>query len=330
MIETSEQAGVAVLRMADGKVNAMSIDFCAAVTTKFEQILPARAVVLTGSGRIFSAGVDLLRLLDGGPDYIRQFLPALSTMLAAVFTHPKPVVAAINGHAMAGGCVLACAADRRIMARDAGRIGVTELLVGVPFPAAAMEIMRRATAPQYFEDAILSGATYNPPEAVARGLVHDIVDPHELLDRAIDAANTLAALSPPAFAITKRQTRGPAVERLQRADVDADIDRIWTAPDTLARIRDYVSRTLRKSERSGASADDCCESSRAGLALEHDLFRPVPHFPDMRYAAARPCSRSAMMSSLSSRPIERRTTSGPAPACTFCASVSWRCVVEAG
>jgi enoyl-CoA hydratase len=247
MIETSEQAGVAVLRMADGKVNAMSIDFCAAVTTTFEQILPARAVVLTGSGRIFSAGVDLLRLLDGGPDYIRQFLPALSTMLAAVFTHPKPVVAAINGHALAGGCVLACAADRRIMARDAGRIGVTELLVGVPFPAAAMEIMRRATAPQYFEDAILSGATYNPPEAVARGLVHDIVDPHELLDRAIDAANTLASLSPPAFAITKRQTRGPAVERLQRADVDADIDRIWTAPDTLARIRDYVSRTLHKS-----------------------------------------------------------------------------------
>ena len=123
---------------------------------------------------------------------------------------------------------------------------MTELLVGVPFPAAAMEIMRRATAPQYFEDAILSGATYNPPEAVARGLVHDIVDPHELLDRAIDAANTLAALSPPAFAITKRQTRGPAVERLQRADVDADIDRIWTAPDTLARIRDYVGRTLRK------------------------------------------------------------------------------------
>ena len=53
MIETSEQAGVAVLRMADGKVNAMSIDFCAAVTTQFEQILPARAVVLTGSGRIF-------------------------------------------------------------------------------------------------------------------------------------------------------------------------------------------------------------------------------------------------------------------------------------
>jgi enoyl-CoA hydratase len=124
---------------------------------------------------------------------------------------------------------------------------VTELLVGVPFPAAAMEIMRCATAPQYFEDAIFSGATYTPPEAVARGLVHDIVDPHALLERAIDAANTLAALSPPAFATTKRQTRGPALERLQSAGIDGVIEQIWTAPDTLDRIRDYVSRTLRKS-----------------------------------------------------------------------------------
>ena len=226
MIETSEQDGVAVLRMADGKANAMSMEFCAEVTAKFHELSATRAVVLTGTGRIFSAGVDLLRLLDGGPAYISRFLPALSTMLATVFSHPAPVVAAINGHAVAGGCVLACAADKRLMARDAGRMGVTELLVGVPFPAAAMEIMRCATAPQYFEDAIFSGATYTPPEAVARGLVHDIVDPHVLIEHAVAAAKTLAALSPPAFATTKRQTRGPALERLEQGDVDADIEQI--------------------------------------------------------------------------------------------------------
>ena len=246
MIESSEQDGVAVLRMADGKANAMSLEFCAEVTAKFHELSATRAVVLTGTGRIFSAGVDLLRLLDGGPAHISRFLPALSTMLATVFSHPAPVVAAINGHAVAGGCVLACAADKRLMARDAGRIGVTELLVGVPFPAVAMEIMRCATAPQYFEDAIFSGATYTPPEAVARGLVHDIVDPHVLIEHAVAAAKTLAALSPPAFATTKRQTRGPALERLERGDVDADIEQIWMAPETLERIRDYVSRTLRK------------------------------------------------------------------------------------
>ncbi len=155
MIELTEHDGVAVLRMADGKANTMSIEFCATLTARFAEAAAARAVVVTGSGRIFSAGVDLLRLLDGGAPYIGKFLPALSTMFATVFSHPKPVVAAINGHAIAGGCVLACAADRRLMAREAGRIGVTELLVGVPFPPIAMEIMRHATAPQYFEEALV-------------------------------------------------------------------------------------------------------------------------------------------------------------------------------
>jgi enoyl-CoA hydratase len=247
VIEVTEREGVAVLRMADGKANAMSLEFCEALTARLGEVSSARAVVVTGTGRIFSAGVDLKRLLDGGVPYIGRFLPALRTMLAAVFSHPKPVVAAINGHAVAGGCVLACAADRRFMARDAGRIGATELLVGVAFPSVALEIMRCAMAPQYFEDAIFSGATYTPPEAVARGMVHDIVDPHALLDHAMAAAQTLAALSPAAFALTKRQMRQPALERLERGEDDAEVDRIWSAPDTLARIRDYVDRTLRKS-----------------------------------------------------------------------------------
>jgi enoyl-CoA hydratase len=249
MIELSHQHGVAILRMADGKANTMSIDSCREVTARLEELraLPAPAVVITGQGRIFSAGVDLVRLLDGGVPYVREFLPALSTMLATVFAFSKPVVAAINGHAMAGGCVLACAADRRLMASDAGRIGVTELLVGVPFPPAAMEIMRCATAPQYFEEAIFSGATYPPPDAVVRGFVHEIIEPDGLMDRAVAAAKTLAALPPAAFALSKRQTRQAALQGLDRKDIEATIEQIWTDPETLGRVRDYVARTLRKS-----------------------------------------------------------------------------------
>jgi len=251
MIELGTQDGVAILRMADGKANAMTIDFCEAMTERFEEVRTsaARAVVVTGSGKIFSAGVDLLRLQEGGRPYIRKFLPALSTMFETVFSHPKPVVAAINGHAVAGGCVLACAADKRLMARDVGRIGVTELLVGVPFPAIAMEIMRHATAPQYFEGAIFSGATYPPTDALVRGLVDELVDPAVLLDRAVAAAQTLAALPPAAFVLTKRQTRQPALERLESVGraVDVAVEEIWTAPETLERIRDYVAQTFKKS-----------------------------------------------------------------------------------
>jgi enoyl-CoA hydratase len=249
MIEVGDHDGVTILRMADGKANAMSMDFCELLTARLEKLnsSPTCAIVITGNDRIFSAGVDLLLLLDGGVPYIRKFLPALSTMLAAVFSFPKPVVAAINGHAIAGGCVLACAADKRLMGREAGRIGVTELLVGVAFPAAAMEIMRCAVTPRYFEDVIFSGATYAPWEAAERGLVHEIVEPDALLARAIACAKTLAALPPSAFTLTKRQTRQLALERLEADARRAEVEQIWTAPETLTRIRDYVGRTLRKS-----------------------------------------------------------------------------------
>jgi len=246
MIELSERDGVALLRLADGKANAMSLDFCEALTARFAALSSARAVVLTGTGTIFSAGVDLVRLLEGGAPYIRKFLPTLSTMLVTVFSHPAPVIAAINGHAIAGGCVLACAADRRVMASNGSRIGVTELLVGVPFPPAAIEIMRCATAPQFFAEAIFGGATYSPIEAVGRCWVHDLVESEALLDRALDAASALAALPAKAFALSKRQTREPALERMQNREVDAAIEQIWTAPETLQRVRDYVARTLRK------------------------------------------------------------------------------------
>jgi len=143
--------------------------------------------------------------------------------------------------------VLACAADKRLMARDGGRIGVTELLVGVPFPPVAMEIMRCAIASQFFAEAILSGATYTPLEAVARGFIHEVIEPHALLERAVAAATSLAALPPTAFALSKRQIHAPALERMQSPDLDAAIEQIWTAPKTLERVRDYVARTLRKS-----------------------------------------------------------------------------------
>jgi enoyl-CoA hydratase len=134
------------------------------------------------------------------------------------------------------------------MARSTGRIGVTELLVGVPFPAVAMEIMRCVTAPHYFEEAIYSGEVFTPSDAQERGLVNELVDPEQLLDRALETAAALATLPPAVFALTKRQTRDPAFERIDRvgSTVDAAVEEIWTAPETLERIREYVASTLEK------------------------------------------------------------------------------------
>ncbi len=251
MIDVKSDAGVAVLTLMHGKANALDIEFCEALTARFVElrVTDAKAVVLTGQGRIFSAGVDLFRVSEGGADYVRKFLPALHKLYDAVFNHPKPVVAAINGHAIAGGCVLACCADRRIMANDGGRIGVTELLVGVPFPALAFEIMRHCTPPYFFSETILSGATVAADMAAHRGWVNEAVAPAQLMERAMAAAQSLAALSPAAFAQTKMQIRQPVTERLAQsgAATDKAVTEIWTAPETLAYIHDYVARTLKKS-----------------------------------------------------------------------------------
>lgn len=251
MIDSKIVDGVAVLTMTHGKANALDIEFCDALAARFDDLrqADAKAAVLTGRGKMFSAGVDLKRLSAGGADYIRRFLPALQRLYEAVFFHPKPVVAAVNGHAIAGGCVLACCADRRLMARDAGRIGVTEILVGVPFPALAFEVVRFAAPPRYLTEFTLSGATYATDEALRRGWVDEVAEPVELMEDAIAVARELSLLSPAAFAQTKLQIRQPVTERLAKSGEATDkvVTDIWTAPATLAYIRDYVARTLTKS-----------------------------------------------------------------------------------
>lgn len=250
MIDLKMQDGIAVLTLMHGKANTLDLEFCMALAARFDALrtTEAKAVIVTGQGKMFSAGVDLKRLSAGGADYIRAFLPVLHRLYEAVFFLPKPVIAAINGHAIAGGAVLAACADRRIMAREAGRIGVTELQVGVPFPALAFEIVRFAVPPRYVAEFTLGAATYASDIALQKGWTDEVVEPDALMARALAAAQSLAALSPPAFAQTKMQIRQAVTERMALSGeaTDKAVTAIWTAPATLDVIRAYVARTLKK------------------------------------------------------------------------------------
>jgi len=248
MMDVAHDSGIAVLTMKHGKANALDTEFCEALAARLSEVArsDAKAVVLTGQGMMFSAGVDLKRVSAGGADYIRDFLPSLHKLYDTTFNFPKPLVSAINGHAIAGGAVLAVCADRRIM--SGGRIGITELLVGVPFPALAFEIVRFAVPHRYLAEFTLGAATYNIDDALQRGWVDELAEPEEVVEDAIAVAQELAALSPPAFAQAKKQLRQAVKERYAHngADTDAAVADIWCAPEALARIRDYVERTLAK------------------------------------------------------------------------------------
>lgn len=154
-----------------------------------------------------------------------RFLPALRGPYETLYFHPKAVVIAINGHAIAGGCVLACVADRRLMVAEGGPIGLTELLVGVPLPTVALEIARAVVTPHRFPSLVLGGATLNPPQALECGLVDELVATRQPLQRATASAQSLAALPPAAFALATQQLREPVRQRL-----DADRARFDRGP----------------------------------------------------------------------------------------------------
>jgi enoyl-CoA hydratase len=247
MIRTKMNDGVATLQMMHGKASALDLEFCQELVQTLAVLAgSARAVILTGTGNIFSAGVDLLRLQADGPHYIDRFVPMISALVHSLFEFPKPLIAAVNGHAVAGGCVMACAADYRIMARGNGRIGVPELRVGVPFPTAAFEMVRFVVPPPKLQTVVYGGATYLPEEALAIGLADELADPQGLIERALAVARQFAELPPAAFALTKQQLHAPVLERIAAgAAADREVEQLWQQPQTLERVRGYVERTFR-------------------------------------------------------------------------------------
>jgi enoyl-CoA hydratase len=239
MISVDEVNGIAVVRLDHGKVNALDTELLGAIVSVMRE-LADKPVVLIGTGRVFSAGVDLRRIVDGGPAYVREFLPLLSEAFLAVFDHPRPTVAAVNGHAIAGGCVLASACDVRLIAEE-GSLGLTELLVGVPFPVAALEIVRFAAGPAAAALA-LTGRTITPDAACRIGLMSAVVEPEGLRDEALRRAAALTALPAAAYALTKEQLHRPTrevIERARSAD-DPRVTDLWTGRDALDAIAAYL------------------------------------------------------------------------------------------
>jgi enoyl-CoA hydratase len=249
MITCDDRSGIRVVRLAHGKVSALDIELCEAIIAALEGARDGsvRGLVITGTGSSFSAGVDLYRVINDGPAYGARFLPALDAMLRAALTFPKPIVAAVNGHAIAGGCILAAACDFRVMAEGTGRIGVPELAVGVPFPALPLEIMAARVPASALRDLVYTGRNVQVDEAIAKGLVDEKAPPDLLIDRACAVAQQLVSIPAAAFALTKETFYSPILARAdQLANVNARVVEAWTQQATYDTIRAYLERTVGK------------------------------------------------------------------------------------
>jgi enoyl-CoA hydratase len=233
--------GVTIVRLNRPPVNALDLSLVGEAVATISGL--EGPVVLTGTGGCFSAGVDLRAVAEGGREYTDRFLDAMPSAFLSVFDYPGPVVAAINGHAIAGGCVIAMSADVRLM--SAGTIGLTEVAVGVPFPASALEICRYAMGPSV-SGAMLRADNVDAQTALARGWIDAVVPPDDLLTQAIATARALGAHSPFAYAATKKQLHRPARAAIDAStEIDPQVRAGWLSDETFARIAAFVDELKR-------------------------------------------------------------------------------------
>ena len=229
--------GIALVRMERPPANALDpvlgqelIDVGSELCSS-----PPRAVVLTGHERAFSAGLDLKIVPTLEPELQREMVMGVNRMVAAWYPIEAPVVAAVNGHAIAGGLVLALCADYRV-GSTTGKLGLTEVRAGIPFPAAAIALVLAELAPPVARVLCLRGELLDPPAALEARLVDELAHPEGVVTRALDVAGELAALPAPAYAKIKRQLRERTiaeVERIVREDDDPLAD-TWLSGETAA------------------------------------------------------------------------------------------------
>jgi enoyl-CoA hydratase len=237
--------GIAEVHLRCGKANALNPRSLAAIERALDEAEGggARGVVLTGYDRFFSAGLDLVHLYGLEREAMDAFMAWFDVVMLRVFVFPRPVVAAVAGHAVAGGGILALACDARVMSAAAGRFGLNEIRLGVPFPASALEIVRHAVPAGSVAEVLYEGELFEPPAALARGLVTELVD-GDVVAAARRTCAGLAAAPDEAFATIKAALKGSAVERarasrepLRHAFVEA-----WYAPEARRRIGEARAR----------------------------------------------------------------------------------------
>ena len=214
LIHVSRRDDVTVVTLDRPPANALDPALLSAGAELVRDLLadPPGAVVLTGSGAFFSGGADL-RVV---PDLPAQEQAALTrtfiAMVAGWYHLPRPVVAAVNGHAVAGGLVLALCADHRVVGHS-GRFGLTEVKVGIPFPSVAMAIVQGELTAPVVRRLVFGAQLFDSRTALELDLFDEQIDDDRVLDRAVDVARELAALPRSTYELVKQRLRAGALDR---------------------------------------------------------------------------------------------------------------------
>ena len=207
----------------------------------------AGSVVLASAlPTIFSAGWDLPTVLELDRDHMKEFLERFCDLIRQLFVSGPPLVAALPGHAIAGGLILAAAADERLAAEGKGQLGLSEVAMGVPVPQCCLALFDHVIGPRSTERLAATGENVSVSAACAIGLVDRVVEQGSLLEQAVERAQRLAQLPAAAYAAIKRRARLRAIERFDQARRDDPFLDLWFRPQARERIRALVEKLRKK------------------------------------------------------------------------------------
>jgi enoyl-CoA hydratase len=217
MIETEDRGEVRVVALNRPPVNALNLAVAEGMNRAIRTArndTGCKALVLTGTPGIFSAGIDTREVPRYEAPTRSTMLRAINQTICELYAMPKPVVAAVSGHALGGALVLVLACDLRLAAKGDFRLGLTESAAGIPFPAGPLIVVQAELSPENARALALTSPTFGPQSLVRRGVIDRVVEPPSLLEEAVQEARRLAAM--PAFARVKEQLRARTCDQLRR------------------------------------------------------------------------------------------------------------------
>ena len=245
MIEIERDGAIAVLRLRAGKANAMNLRLFGALAKALDDAADADALVITGDGTAFSAGLALPELIDLDRTGMGELIDGLEDTMYRVLTWPRATVAAINGHAIAGGCVLALMCDVRLMVDGNAKIGLNEVQLGIGLPSIVVEVLRARVSPEAFATIALEGPLMLPHEALELALVDDVSANLEAKARTVAGVR---AASPQAYAQIKTAQLAPVIAAWRaRRPIEREswLDS-WFSPAAQRMLRAAVDRLTKR------------------------------------------------------------------------------------
>jgi enoyl-CoA hydratase len=217
-----QQENIRVIALGSGKSNALHPalleELLAAVLRASADAAAAGVVLASDRPRFFSPGFDVNQVFQFNRPAMEKFFGRFIELYEALLAVPKPVVAAVSGHAVAGGAVLALTADERVFCEGEYRFALPEVDLGVELPAKVMRMMVAAAGLRTAASVLLTGSMITPEQALARGLAHEVAPAADVLGRAVSRCRALAGKPRGAFAAIKRRLHEEAGIHHDRSD----------------------------------------------------------------------------------------------------------------